>query len=120
MGQEHLAGSASLVEQIPEGLIGGVAEALEQRLAQIEPGVSAQTQLGLQHGAAMLKGLQRPRHDGPPDMHKRFAIAALRQPAWIEPITGGPAAAPPAAATMVDPEDSWWHLVAAPRRRTLA
>ena len=44
VGQQHLARGAALVEQLPQGLIGGVAQALEQGLAQIEPGASAQLQ----------------------------------------------------------------------------
>ena len=44
MSQQHLAWGAALVEQLPQGLIGRVAEALKQGLAQIEPGIRAQLQ----------------------------------------------------------------------------
>ena len=42
MGQQHLPRRAALVEQLPEGLIGRIAKALQQGLAQIQPGAIGQ------------------------------------------------------------------------------
>jgi hypothetical protein len=38
MGKQHLPRRAALVEKFPEGLIGRIAKALQQGLAQIQPG----------------------------------------------------------------------------------
>jgi hypothetical protein len=42
MGQQHLPRRAALVEQLPESLIGRIAKALKQGLAQIQPGAIGQ------------------------------------------------------------------------------
>jgi hypothetical protein len=68
--QKHLARSTALVEQLPEGLISGVAEPLQQGFAQIEPCLRRELQSRRQNSAALLKLLQRPACNGAPSMHK--------------------------------------------------
>ena len=70
MGEQHLARCAALVEQLPQGLICRGAKALQQGLAQIQPGALAQIQQGLEILATLLQPQQGPGCGGAPDMNK--------------------------------------------------